>query len=710
MQQQESMDHDGFSALIDSILDVLLHWADEDSDTSSRKAIISTAKRVNIQMQDTRLLAIETSANDPTDSNRLATLEEDLTDLRSHLLILGRNHQKEISDVLALQTELQSADEVDLASHRDQVLLAMSLIGMVLQQLQRESRILKALQGSLDAIYLTNHNSKHAIEQIALFIQVMSRRQVIEQLDLQATLVQGHTSKVLIDKDRFISSAAQGQQSPNHSTISVKSTGSDDTCHYTSSDLNIANATSIYEIADTFLKVDAPMFASVLIVGEAGSGKTFLCEYLEQKFGKAGVFVVRPRLPLDILGRSVGDAENNLLSLFGAVCDRRGRKAILLDDVEHLLRRDDNENHASARLQSVLLVFLDAIRHLTGVNSTILVVSFSTVRSEAMTSRCDCVLRIDTPSEDERRHLLSELFVVSAVEGGCKSEVQVLLNSLVEATVGKSYAEITQLCRQVVISSAKQPCHSSAAFVKLQLLHKKLSAAVPASLKSSLLDDIMDVRFLTSVDLLSPIAPHTHNDSSRFENELKGDTARRAWNELEGSIVVPLCRSREFRELMDCSGTNSSRKFTCGGVLLTGAPMSGKTFVAYQCCRYAALLKSSIKVLDVSCTSLIHKEVGGSEHAVRKLFDCARKAAPCILIMDAIENIAAVRGHDTTTEGTLDRILSTLLVELDGVEQFGPRFDGGIAVIGITHDSSLIDPALLRPGRLGKTIELKRDW
>jgi SpoVK/Ycf46/Vps4 family AAA+-type ATPase len=144
--------------------------------------------------------------------------------------------------------------------------------------------------------------------------------------------------------------------------------------------------------------------------------------------------------------------------------------------------------------------------------------------------------------------------------------------------------------------------------------------------------------------------------------------------------------------------------------LLTGSPMSGKTYLSHHCCRYAATLNPAIKVLDVSCTSLIHKEVGGSERAVRRLFDCARKAAPCIVIMDAIENVAAVRGHDTTTEGTLDRILSTLLVELDGVDDIGSRVDGGIAVIGTTHDSSLVDTALLRPGRLGKVLQLSRDW
>jgi len=110
----------------------------------------------------------------------------------------------------------------------------------------------------------------------------------------------------------------------------------------------------------------------------------------------------------------------------------------------------------------------------------------------------------------------------------------------------------------------------------------------------------------------------------------------------------------------------------------------------------------------VSCTSLIHKEVGGSERALHRLFQTARSATPCIVVMDGIENIGAVRGNDNTTEGTLDRVLSTLLTELDGVESeiATDRTTGSMAIIGITQNPQWIDPALRRPGRLERTIWL----
>ena len=140
-------------------------------------------------------------------------------------------------------------------------------------------------------------------------------------------------------------------------------------------------------------------------------------------------------------------------------------------------------------------------------------------------------------------------------------------------------------------------------------------------------------------------------------------------------------------------------------------PGVGKTAIAYHCAAVAAGIDPSIHLLDVSCTSLVHKEVGGSERSVHKMFEAARAASPCILLLDGIENIAQVRGNDNTTEGTMDRILSTLLIEMDGI---GPSSNNNnnhklpkeIAVIGVTHDPSLIDPALRRPGRLNKCIHL----
>ena len=146
--------------------------------------------------------------------------------------------------------------------------------------------------------------------------------------------------------------------------------------------------------------------------------------------------------------------------------------------------------------------------------------------------------------------------------------------------------------------------------------------------------------------------------------------------------------------------------------MLSGEPGSGKSAIAYHCAAVAAGIDPSIRLLDVSCTSLIHKEVGGSERNLSRLFQAARTASPCILVLDGIENIAPVRGNDNTTEGTMDRLLSTLLTEMDGIGSGNVSSSAGkhhcVAVIGITHNPpTWIDPALRRPGRLEKCLSME---
>ena len=94
---------------------------------------------------------------------------------------------------------------------------------------------------------------------------------------------------------------------------------------------------------------------------------------------------------------------------------------------------------------------------------------------------------------------------------------------------------------------------------------------------------------------------------------------------------------------------------------------------------------------------LLSKYVGESEKAVRATFDRARAARPCLLFFDEFDSLAPRRGNDST--GVTDRVVNQLLTQLDGVE--GRQ---GIVVLAATSRPDLVDPALLRPGRLGKRL------
>jgi peroxin-1 len=101
--------------------------------------------------------------------------------------------------------------------------------------------------------------------------------------------------------------------------------------------------------------------------------------------------------------------------------------------------------------------------------------------------------------------------------------------------------------------------------------------------------------------------------------------------------------------------------------------------------------------ISVKGPELLNKYIGASEQSVRELFERAQSARPCVLFFDEFESIAPKRGHDST--GVTDRVVNQMLTQLDGAEGLE-----GVYVLAATSRPDLVDPALLRPGRLDKSL------
>ncbi|KAK0751556.1 peroxisomal biogenesis factor 6 [Schizothecium vesticola] len=137
------------------------------------------------------------------------------------------------------------------------------------------------------------------------------------------------------------------------------------------------------------------------------------------------------------------------------------------------------------------------------------------------------------------------------------------------------------------------------------------------------------------------------------------------------------------------------------GILFYGPPGTGKTLLAK-----AIATEYSLNFFSVKGPELLNMYIGESEANVRRVFQRARDARPCVVFFDELDSVAPKRGNQGDSGGVMDRIVSQLLAELDGMSGGGDDAGGGVFVIGATNRPDLLDQALLRPGRFDKMLYL----
>jgi ribosome biogenesis ATPase len=153
--------------------------------------------------------------------------------------------------------------------------------------------------------------------------------------------------------------------------------------------------------------------------------------------------------------------------------------------------------------------------------------------------------------------------------------------------------------------------------------------------------------------------------------------------ELSFSVSAAIAHAERFEAMGLAAAT---------GVLLYGPPGCGKTLAAK-----AVAAESGANFISIKGPELLNKYVGESERAVRQLFARARAAHPCVLFFDEMDALAPRRGGDTNQAA--ERVVNQLLTEMDGVDS-----REGLFLVAATNRPDMIDPALLRPGRLDKIL------
>lgn len=277
---------------------------------------------------------------------------------------------------------------------------------------------------------------------------------------------------------------------------------------------------------------------------------------------------------------------------------------------------------------------------------------------------------------------LSEMATILIVEGKKNEEKQILKDSDQDHIMEIDDCEKQRTVQQEPV--ALLPENFDGEFNNLSTIEKFLKL-YPSSLTQDQLAplSINFSDFLTALPTIQPTAKREGFATIPDVSWSNVGALLQIRVELHMAVVQPIKRP----ELYDKFGINVP-----GGVLLWGPPGCGKTLLAK-----AVANESRANFISIKGPELLNKYVGESERAVRQVFTRARASVPCIIFFDELD--ALVPKRDTTLSESSSRVVNTLLTELDGLND-----RKGIFVIGATNRPDMIDPAMLRPGRLDKTL------
>jgi len=411
------------------------------------------------------------------------------------------------------------------------------------------------------------------------------------------------------------------------------------------------------------LGIEAPK--GVLLYGPPGTGKTLLAKAVANESNAHFISISGP----EIMSKFYGESEARLREIFKEAREK-APSIIFVDEIDSIApKREEVTGEVERRVVSQMLSLMDGLE----ARGKVIVIS-ATNRPNAIDpalrrpGRFDREIEIKVPDKKGRKDILAIHSRNMPLDDDVKLEK---ISSVSHGYVG---ADLEYLCKEAAMKCLRR---------LLPILNLEEEKLPPETL------DKLIVNQEDFTKALIEVTPSGMREVFIENPDVKWDDVgglKDVKQELQEAVEWPM----KYPGLYDKLGHRMPR-----GILLHGPSGTGKTLLAK-----AVATESEANFVSVRGPELLSKWVGESERGIREIFKRARQSAPCVVFFDEIDSIAPIRGAGGET-AVSERVVSQLLTELDGMENMH-----GVIVLAATNRADMIDPALLRPGRFDKIIQI----
>ncbi|KDO20878.1 hypothetical protein SPRG_14110 [Saprolegnia parasitica CBS 223.65] len=431
----------------------------------------------------------------------------------------------------------------------------------------------------------------------------------------------------------------------------------------------------------THLGVEPPR--GILLHGPPGTGKTMLANAIA---GESGACFLKVSAPEIVSGMS-GESEQKVRDLFDQAI-ANAPSIIFIDEIDAITpKRETSSRGMEKRIVAQLLTSTDTLSLANTGGKPVLVIGATNRPNDLdqalrRAGRFDREICLGIPDADAREKILSVLASKMRLSG------DIDFKDLARRTPGYVGADLVSLTKEAAVLAVNR--------VFSTLLHKETTTTT-----TSINDEIRSVAPFTPEEL-EPLSVNM-DDFLQAVPKVQPSSKREGfatipdvtWNdvgalvEVRAELVLSILHPLQHPERFEALGLKMP-----AGVLLYGPPGCGKTMLAK-----AIANESGANFISVKGPELLDKYVGESERAVRQVFERARASSPCIVFFDELDALCPRRGMSDGGNGVSERVVNQLLTEMDGLDA-----RKNVVVIAATNRPDIIDPAMLRPGRLDKLL------